>query len=85
MTIIAVYNQVIKHDPRTEVFSSSYLNKKVRFDIQSAFLDWPSIDRLTKAFIHMSLTCDLCTSKHVSQEVIDALSPDLAIIELETA
>jgi len=36
---MAVRNQVIRHDPKTGVFSKLYLNKKVRFDVQSAFLD----------------------------------------------
>jgi Protein of unknown function (DUF3435) len=75
----------MRHDPRTGVFSSSYLNEKVRFDVQSAFLDRPSMDGLTKAFTHMSLTCDPRAPKHVPQEVMDALPPDPAIIELETA
>jgi hypothetical protein len=59
----------MRHDPRTGIFSGSYLNEKVRFDVQSAFLDWPSMDGLTKAFTHMSLTCDPRAPKHVPQEV----------------
>jgi len=59
----------MRHDPRTGVFSGSYLNEKVRFDVQSAFLDRPSMDGLTKAFTHMSLTCDPRAPKHVPQEV----------------
>jgi hypothetical protein len=59
----------MRHDPRTGVFSGSYLNEKVRFDVQSAFLDLPSMDGLTKAFTYMSLTCDPRAPKHVSQEV----------------
>jgi hypothetical protein len=73
----------MRHDPRTGVFSGSYLNEKVRFDVQSAFLDRPSMDGLTKAFTHMSLTCDPRAPKHVPQEVMDALPPDSAIVELE--
>ena len=74
----------MRHDPRTGVFSGSYLNEKVRFDVQSAFLDRPSMDGLTKAFTHMSLTCDPRAPKHVPQEVLAALSPNPAIVELET-
>ena len=73
----------MRHDPKTGVFSGSYLNEKVRFDVQSAFLDQPSMDGLTKAFTHMSLTCDLRAPKYVPQEVLVALPPDPAIVELE--
>ena len=65
------------------VFSRSYLNGKVRFDVQSAFLDWPFMDKLTKAFTYMSFTCDPRAPKHVLQEVLDALPPNPAIVELE--
>ena len=52
--------------------------------MQAAFLDRPSMDGLTKAFTHMSLTCDPRAPKHVPQEVMDALPPDPLIVELET-
>jgi hypothetical protein len=83
MTTSAVYNQVIRHDPRTDVFSRLYLNEKVRFDIQTVFLDQPSTDRLTKAFIYISFTCDLCASKDVSKEVMKALLSDPVIVEFK--
>jgi hypothetical protein len=63
--MIAVRNQVIRHNLKTGVFSKLYLNKKVKFDVQSTFLDRPSINGLTKAFTYISLTCDLYTLKHV--------------------
>jgi hypothetical protein len=73
----------MRHDPRTGVFSGSYLNEKVRFDVQAAFLDRPSTDGLTKAFTHMSLTCDPRAPKDVPEEVMKALPPDPVIVELE--
>lgn len=75
----------MRHDPKSGTFSTSYLNKKVRFDIQSAFLEQPSKDGLTKAFTYIGLTCDPRAPKNVPQEVIDALLPDPTIIELKTA
>ena len=73
----------MRHNPRTGVFSRSYLNEKVRFDVQAAFLDRPSMDGLTKAFTHMSLTCDPRAPKDVPKEVMKALPPNLVIVELE--
>jgi hypothetical protein len=74
----------MRHDPRTGVFSRSYLNEKVRFDVQAAFLDRPSMNSLTKAFTYISLTYDPRAPKHVLQEVLAALPLDPAIVELET-
>jgi hypothetical protein len=65
------------------VFSGLYLNKKVRFDVQAAFLDWPSTDGLTKAFTYMSLTCNPRAPKDVPKEVMKALPPNLVIVELK--
>jgi hypothetical protein len=79
----AVYNQIIRHNSKTDVFSKLYLNKKVRFDVQAAFLDQSSTDRLTKAFTYISFICDLCASKDVSEEVMKALPSDLVIVELK--
>jgi hypothetical protein len=73
----------MRHDPRTGVFSKSYLNEKVRFDVQAAFLDRPSTDRLTKAFTYISLTCDPRAPKDVPKDVMKALPPDPVIVELE--
>jgi hypothetical protein len=73
----------MRHNSKTSVISGSYLNKKVRFDVQAAFLDRPSTDRLTKAFTYMSLTCDLRVPKDVSKEVMNALPPNLVIVELK--
>ena len=81
--MLAVRDQVIRHNPKTGVFSGSYLNEKVRFDVQAAFLDRPSIDGLTKAFTYMSLTCNLHAPKDVPKEVMKALPPNLVIVELK--
>jgi hypothetical protein len=80
----AVRDQVMRHDPKSGIFNGAYLNEKVRFDVQSAFLERPSMDGLTRAFTHMSLTCDPRAPKEVPKEVINALPPDPVIVELET-
>jgi hypothetical protein len=41
------------------------------------------MDKLTKAFIYISLTYDLCAPKDVPKEVIKALLFDLVIVKLE--
>jgi hypothetical protein len=73
----------MRHDLRTGVFSGLYLNEKVRFNVQAAFLDWPSIDGLTKAFTYISLTYDPRAPKDVPKEVIKALPPNLVIVKLK--
>ena len=48
----------MRHDANSGVFNVAYLNEKVRFDVQAAFLERSSVDGLTRAFTHMSLTAD---------------------------
>ena len=67
----------MRHDPKSGIFNGAYLNEKVRFDVQSAFLERPSTDGLTRAFTHMGLTCDPRAPKDVPQEVMNALPPTL--------
>lgn len=73
----------MRHDPNSGVFNAAYLNKKVRFDVQAAFLERPSTDGLTRAFTHMSLTADPRAPKDVPDEIIKALPPDPDIVDLE--
>jgi Protein of unknown function (DUF3435) len=73
----------MKHDPNTGIFNAFYLNQKVRFDIQSAVIEWPSVDGLTCAFTHISIRCDLHAPKDVPKHIRRALPPDQKVLELE--
>jgi len=59
------------------------LNARVRFDIQSAVMERPSVDGLIRAFTHMSIICDPRAPKDVPQHIKDALPRDPKIFELE--
>jgi hypothetical protein len=74
----------MRHDPNSGVFNAAYLNEKVRFDVQAAFLEHPSMDRLTCAFTHMSLTADPRAPKDTPDKVVKALPLDPDIINLES-
>jgi hypothetical protein len=73
----------MRHNPNSKVFNAAYLNKKVRFDVQAAFLKRPFNDGLTCAFTHMSLTCKPYAPTTVLEEVINALPPNHDIVRLE--
>jgi hypothetical protein len=85
-TTTAVHDQIMRHNPNSDIFNA-YLNEKVRFDVQSAFLERPSTDGLTRAFTHMSLTTDPQAPTDVPQEIMDALppNPDVLAMEVERA
>jgi hypothetical protein len=73
----------MRQDLNSGVFNAAYLNQKVRFDVQAAFLERLSLDGLTKAFTHMSLTADPRAPTNVPDEILKALPPDLNIVDLE--
>ena len=74
----------MRHDPYTGMFSGSYLNHRVRFNVQDAFLEEDlSDDGLTRIFTHMSITCNENAPSRIPKEVINALPPDLEIVKLE--
>ena len=54
----AVQDQIMRHETNSNTFNEAYVNERVRFHVQNAFLERPSEDGLLKAFAHMSLTCD---------------------------
>jgi hypothetical protein len=55
----AIRDQVMRHDPMTGVFSRAYINYRVKFNTQDAFLEGDvSDDGLTLAFAHMSIRCN---------------------------
>jgi hypothetical protein len=74
----------MRYDPFIGVFNGAYLNHWVRFNVQDAFLEEDlSDDGLTRIFTHMSITCNESAPTRIPKEVINALPPDLEIVELE--
>lgn len=75
---------MMRHDPKWATFNSAYINEKVQFDLQNAFLDEPTEDGLIKLFTHISLTRDPRASRDmVPEEVWRDLPPDPEIVQLE--
>ena len=72
----------MRHDPNSGMFSA-YLKQRVRFDIQSAVMERPSVDGLTRAFTHISIWRDLRTPKNIPKHIRDAIPPDQNILDLE--
>jgi len=79
----AVRDQVMRQNPNSAVFNGAYINERVRFDVQSAFLGRPSATGLLRVFTHMSLRRDPRAPIHVPDEVLEALPRDSEIEELE--
>jgi hypothetical protein len=68
----------------TGVFSGVYINHRVKFNTQNAFLERDvSDDGLTRAFAHMSIRCNPGVPKVVPAVVLRALPPDPNITNLE--
>jgi hypothetical protein len=68
----------------TGVFSGAYINHRVKFNTQDAFLERDvSDDGLTRAFAHMSIRCNPSIPKAVPAVVLRALPPDPDIADLE--
>jgi hypothetical protein len=79
----AVRDQVMRHNPNSALFNRSYINKRVRFDVQSAVLERPSVDGVLRMLTYMSLMRDSRALIHVPDDVLAALSSDLDIVALE--
>ena len=82
----AVRDQVMRHNPNSALHNAAYINEKVKFDVQSAFLERPSKHGLLRALTHMSLTRDPRAPKSVAdvpEAVFEALPADPEIVELE--
>jgi hypothetical protein len=76
---------MMRHDPKWATFNSAYINEKVEFDLQNAFLDEPQEDALITLFTHISITRDPRASYDmVPEEVRKALPSDPDIVRLET-
>ncbi len=74
----------MRHDPFTGVFNGAYLNHRVRFNVQDAFLEEDLSDNgLTRIFTHMSITCNENAPAKIPKEVINAPPPDPEILELK--
>jgi hypothetical protein len=71
----------MRHEQNSVIFTGAYLNTRVRFDIQSAVIERPSINGLTRAFTHISITCDPRAPKDVPQHIKDTLPRDSRIIK----
>ena len=72
----------MRHIPQTGVFSA-YLNQRVRFDVQNAFLEDSIDDGLTRVFTHMSIRCNPFAPTGVPGEVLKALPTDPNLVEWE--
>ncbi|CAD6448042.1 a7f6baa6-02c0-4026-babe-950b6c0b476a [Sclerotinia trifoliorum] len=81
----AFRDQVMRHDPFTGVFNGAYINNIVRFNIQDAFLESVIFDDgLTRAFIYMSIRCNLGVLKEVPTEMMKSLlAVDPDVVDLE--
>jgi hypothetical protein len=73
----------MRHEQNLAIFTGVYLNTRVRFDIQSAVMERLSVNGLTRAFIHMSITCNPRALKNVPQYVKAALPRDPKIVKWE--
>ena len=80
----AVVDQVMRHDPMTGCLANAYLNRRVGFNTQDAYLERdPSADGLTRAFTHMSIRCNPEVPKEIPKAELDKLPPDPDVTELE--
>ncbi|KAM7192172.1 Protein of unknown function (DUF3435) domain containing protein [Rhypophila sp. PSN 637] len=79
----AVVDQVARYDPNTGCKENAYLNYRVGYNVQDAYLERdPSADGLTRAFTHMSIRCNPEVPKEIPKEQFDKLPQDPSIVEL---
>ena len=79
----AVVDQVMRHDPMTGCMANAYLNHRVGYNVQDAFLEMePSDDGLTKAFTHMSIRCNPEVPKEIPKAELDKLCLDPEVTSL---
>ncbi|KAG5743507.1 hypothetical protein H9Q70_013781 [Fusarium xylarioides] len=80
----AIIDQVMRHDPMTGCRQNAYLNTRVGWNTQTAYLEEePSDDGLTELFTHMNIRRDPRIPKRIPQEELNALDPGPEIRELE--
>lgn len=75
---------MMRHDPKWATFNNAYINEKVGFHLQNAFLDEPTKDSLLTMLSHIGLIRDPRASKDmVPDEVWELMPPDLKIEALK--
>lgn len=67
----------MRHDPYTGIFNGTYLNQRVRFNVQDTFHE----ENLSED----ELTCNPRAFTEVPEGVINAHSPYTEIVQLEMA
>ncbi|KAM3533679.1 hypothetical protein MY4038_002994 [Beauveria bassiana] len=78
-----VVNQVMRHDPMTGCLANAYLNRRVGFNTQDAYLERdPSADGLTKAFSHMSIRCNPEVPRAIPKAELAGLPPDPEVVQM---
>ena len=78
-----VVDQVMRHDPLTGCIGNAYLNGRVGFNVQDAYLERdPSADGLTRAFTHMSIRCNPEVPKEIPKAELDILPHDPDVADL---
>ncbi|KAK3898542.1 hypothetical protein C8A05DRAFT_47176 [Staphylotrichum tortipilum] len=80
----AIRDQMMRHDPKWATFNSAYINEKVKFHLQNAFLEEPTEDSLLAMLSHIGLMRDPRASKDmVPDEVWEMMPPDPKIEALK--
>jgi hypothetical protein len=75
---------MMRHDPKWATFNSAYINEKVGFHLQNAFLNEPTEDSLLAMLSHIGLMRDPRASKDmVPEEVWEMMPPDPEIEALK--
>ena len=75
---------MMRHDPKWAMFNSAYINEKVGFHFQNAFLDEPTEDSLLAMLSHIGYIRDPCASKDmVPDQVWKLMPPDPQVIALK--
>ena len=78
-----VVDQVMRHDPMTGCLANAYLNRRVGFNTQDAYLERdPSADGLTKAFSHMSIRCNPEVPRDIPKAELAKLPPAPEVVKL---
>ncbi|KAH8748340.1 hypothetical protein BGZ57DRAFT_776637, partial [Hyaloscypha finlandica] len=74
---------VIRYNLNSAVYNRAYINKRVLFNILSTILEQPSIDRILYILTHISLIYNPRVLVDMPNNILIALPPNPAIIELK--
>ncbi|KAK4096626.1 hypothetical protein N658DRAFT_501359 [Parathielavia hyrcaniae] len=81
----AVRDQMMRHDPKWATFNSAYINEKVGFHLQNAFLEEPTEDSLLAMLSHIGHMRDPRARRDmVPDQVWDMMPPDSEIEALKS-